>query len=1050
MQSFPKMNSKFYGDISARMTLADVFETLGSKKRKGWLFVNNSLSEKSLYFQEETVGIVSISEEKLSFIPEKLYYAGKLPLEQYQKIKRYKIPFASLEDYVEKAKIRPLVDIIAYDEICELFGWRQGNFYFVEVDSIENSQKKYPLHTLFETRDLLMEGARRLDEAKEIGKKMPPSGEILYQNILPEQKTSCDEPLGNVWQIAHGHSIEESLQLGYFSLFTTQKILGYLLNSKQLRLLKEEELLEYAKSAQEKGDWGRASKAYKALYHRNPAQPDLYDLLAECYRKENRVGDLQEIYGKASQYFLSCGKKTQSASYLYKRTQLLDPGSEESFQNKLTLLDQSLRREIDYASIGFDPLTHGLQILEKYEIAKDPARALELLKKIIPLNPDDIPLREKLLKMLPREDTEEILLQYEKIAKLYEKQNRFPQAEALYQKILQIAPSRIDIIPKLKALSMRQDDIKNKKKRILIVFLGVTIVLMGHFFCSRHRKTLQEEVIDAKDQIGKAITEGEVEKAYTLLPKLSEIEQVSWRQQIKMKEDEILAQTNAFMDKVDSLVADGELELALQTIERSSLKKARSSARTKILQQQAQIRELITLLDEKLQKAHKAEEKLDLETAVQTYLEIWHDRRFQKNKTRNLIQLPIQLSLNVRGAAVQIDQQEKETLAEQEKIIHVPCEFQKIAITLPGYKSATIYNALLTPKEERSFTGNDYFLQGGRLSIRLAKDILWTFSFAEEISEHWVGGDTYFYIPSRNDSLYAFRKEEEALTLHWKKNLPILLSGRGGCLFHEGVFYVAGNDAFYAWNTTAEKISLRGRFPLPKGMSNACWPTIDALHRCLFVSTREGEIYALPLLHKKETHWQAQWSFTLGTTVNTPPMVLPDKIVIGGHDGFLYALSPQSGEVLWRYKIGFPIHASMTIQGDMGYVGAYGTLYAFSLQEGKLLWRREIDGNVESEALVDEEFVYVGTTNGRLYAFARSGEQQWSFRTEGVLEHVGVIHPNGLLFITCKQGWLYAIQKQSGQCMWKYEIGDGEISSPFLWENKILIVGKKLYAFLDN
>ena len=63
------LQAKLLGELGS-IGLAEIFETLGTKNRYGWLTLKNQDEEIVLYFQGDLVGLVTLPEEKLSYIPE--------------------------------------------------------------------------------------------------------------------------------------------------------------------------------------------------------------------------------------------------------------------------------------------------------------------------------------------------------------------------------------------------------------------------------------------------------------------------------------------------------------------------------------------------------------------------------------------------------------------------------------------------------------------------------------------------------------------------------------------------------------------------------------------------------------------------------------------------------------------------------------------------------------------------------------------------------------------------------------------------------------------
>jgi len=82
---------------------------------------------------------------------------------------------------------------------------------------------------------------------------------------------------------------------------------------------------------------------------------------------------------------------------------------------------------------------------------------------------------------------------------------------------------------------------------------------------------------------------------------------------------------------------------------------------------------------------------------------------------------------------------------------------------------------------------------------------------------------------------------------------------------------------------------------------------------------------------------------TAGDDVLTPPAIVNGKVVVGTAAGELYALSEQTGEVLWKVELGEPISFQPTVANGRIYIGTdRGSLFSLSTgdlsDDGWLMW----------------------------------------------------------------------------------------------------------------
>ena len=112
---------------------------------------------------------------------------------------------------------------------------------------------------------------------------------------------------------------------------------------------------------------------------------------------------------------------------------------------------------------------------------------------------------------------------------------------------------------------------------------------------------------------------------------------------------------------------------------------------------------------------------------------------------------------------------------------------------------------------------------------------------------------------------------------------------------------------------------------------------------------------------------KATWSYTTGGRVDSPPTVHEGLLLFGSHDGWLYCLRADSGELCWRYRAApedrrvvaygqvaspWPVHGSVlvldgvayTAVGHSSYLDGGVRLCALDPKTGKLLHETTVDG----------------------------------------------------------------------------------------------------------
>ncbi len=127
-----------------------------------------------------------------------------------------------------------------------------------------------------------------------------------------------------------------------------------------------------------------------------------------------------------------------------------------------------------------------------------------------------------------------------------------------------------------------------------------------------------------------------------------------------------------------------------------------------------------------------------------------------------------------------------------------------------------------------------------------------------------------------------------------------------------------------------------------------------------------------------------EWAFATGGPVRSSPAVTADTVYVGSGDGMLYAIDRRSGEARWRFAAQGPVNGSPAVAGGVVYAGGGdGMIYALDATTGARRWQFATGGRAHSSPAVAGGVVYAGSmdADGHLYAIdRRSGELVWKFK----------------------------------------------------------------------
>ena len=149
----------------------------------------------------------------------------------------------------------------------------------------------------------------------------------------------------------------------------------------------------------------------------------------------------------------------------------------------------------------------------------------------------------------------------------------------------------------------------------------------------------------------------------------------------------------------------------------------------------------------------------------------------------------------------------------------------------------------------------------------------------------------------------------------------------------------------------------------------------------------------------------------LGAYVGASPAISGNHIYCGTYGSEILGVNLATGEVSWRYrhpKRGFPFFASAALTEDKVIIGGRDKrVHALSPETGEPLWNYTAKSRIESSAVIVGARAFIGTTRGMFIALdVSTGESVWEFATGSSI----VASPSvagGRLYIGTEDGILY-------------------------------------------
>ena len=178
-----------------------------------------------------------------------------------------------------------------------------------------------------------------------------------------------------------------------------------------------------------------------------------------------------------------------------------------------------------------------------------------------------------------------------------------------------------------------------------------------------------------------------------------------------------------------------------------------------------------------------------------------------------------------------------------------------------------------------------------------------------------------------------------------------------------------------------------------------------------------------------------------------------------GNTGQASAAGPSLSNVAWTYtNPNTMTQNNNLVISDNGtiYFGAR-TNYLYAMNpDGALDWSAATSRPVFGEAIGSDGTIYAATASGaaghNLYAFYSNGTQKWV--SSSISSNLrGVTVSNGLVYVGCDDGYLYAFNASTGSQVWNYSTGSAIYGTPAVASDGTIYFGNNantLYALNPN
>ena len=284
------------------------------------------------------------------------------------------------------------------------------------------------------------------------------------------------------------------------------------------------------------------------------------------------------------------------------------------------------------------------------------------------------------------------------------------------------------------------------------------------------------------------------------------------------------------------------------------------------------------------------------------------------------------------------------------------------------------------------------------------------------------------------------------------------------------VFFVSGSGYVYAMNTATGEPFWRFKEEDPTKFDASYHPVTanGEVYFGVHSSKLNGRIYAL-----NAVSGEVNWSVDLDGQLLFSPVVVDNKVYVGTAVA-VNALDAAAGEFLWQIPgvDDDPFYSIVVTAGSDVYLGTVrGHLLALSPTTGEVIWRNQIDSR--SMVAFGKGVVYTSAFPGLVTALdAESGDSLWRIQLPGksrfsraAMRNLGGLSSpiassvatlgyltrpvvgEGIVFVGSDSDDVFALDAATGQLRWQFQTGGAVRISPALLDGVLYVASDDGYVY---
>uniref|UniRef100_A0A8C5LX75 Aminoadipate-semialdehyde dehydrogenase n=1 Tax=Leptobrachium leishanense TaxID=445787 RepID=A0A8C5LX75_9ANUR len=215
-----------------------------------------------------------------------------------------------------------------------------------------------------------------------------------------------------------------------------------------------------------------------------------------------------------------------------------------------------------------------------------------------------------------------------------------------------------------------------------------------------------------------------------------------------------------------------------------------------------------------------------------------------------------------------------------------------------------------------------------------------------------------------------------------------------------------------------------------------------ALSKCgnlLLIGCYDGALYAL-----NRSDGETYWIFYTEDAIKSSPTIDPltGLVFVGSHDQHVYALDVERKQCIWKSRCGDGAVFSSPCINSEPYILYAATLGGFitaiNPASGSIIWNYYFGKPVFTSPQCSPEHVFIGSVDENFYCFNHSGEKIWNFATSGpIFSSPSVSSLSKKVVFGSHDGFIYCCNTE-GVLLWKYKTSSRVYATPFMFSHPLI------------